>query len=528
MAGMLAAQQRLQLAGQVVAQPQSVPAPITGWNTRDALDEMPPTDALTLDNWYPDFSGCVVRNGFVQFASLPTTAPVRTLAEYNAGSIRKLLAAAGGAIWDISFGGKSSGFSSGFSTGFGGSLAGGALGTLYSNDAWQTVPFLSRLFFCNGIDDAQVFDGTTISTIDFTGAPSLKFLGCVQYQNRLFFWLPNSTGFYFADLNSISGPLAFFDLSAFSPHGGNLIAAVSFSHDGGDGVTNDIAFIMSSGDCLIYLGNDPSDINFWALIGIYRISPPVGPRAVCQYGAEAFLTTYDDHIPLQEQLVALKLGQLPPRSKVSTAVQDAVRANLQAFGWQALYYPRGRRLIFNIPNPDGTFAQHIQNTALQTQPWCRFIGMEAYCWGLYKDSLYFGAAGGIIYQADTGNLDAGTQAISATAQQAWNMFESPMRKRVAAVRPMLQSSSAQNYTFTLGFDYSDPNITVLAATGAAGAIWDVSPWDTTPWSPENVVDPHWHVGGGTGQSVSANLTANAATGMTWLRCDYRLEPGTAL
>ena len=77
--------------------------------------------------------------------------------------------------------------------------------------------------------------------------------------------------------------------------------------------------------------------------------------------------------------MALKLGQLPPRSKVSTAVQNAVRANLTAFGWQALYYPRGRRLIFNIPNPDGTFCQHVQNTALQSQPWCRFVNMNAYC-----------------------------------------------------------------------------------------------------------------------------------------------------
>ena len=285
----------------------------------------------------------------------------------------------------------------------------------------------------------------------------------------MFFWLPNATGFLYAQLNSISGALAFFDLAAFAPHGGNLTAAVTFSHDGGNGVVDFIAFILSSGDCLIYSGNDPSNVNTWSLVGIYRISPPVSPRAVCQYGAEAFITTYDDHIPLQQQLVALKLGQLHPRSKVSTAVQNAVRANLAGFGWQALYYPRGRRLIFNIPNADGTFSQHVQNTALQTQPWCRFTNMNAYCWGLYRDNLYFGATGGLVYQADTGNLD-NIGPVAADARQAWNTFADPMRKQITAVRPMIQAASGETVSFGLGFDYGDINIAVSPSGGCRLAL----------------------------------------------------------
>ena len=83
--------QRLALAAQAAARPVSVPAPITGWNARDALDEMPATDAVLLDNWYPDYSGCAVRNGFVLYASGVNSSPVRTLAEYNAGAIRHSL-----------------------------------------------------------------------------------------------------------------------------------------------------------------------------------------------------------------------------------------------------------------------------------------------------------------------------------------------------------------------------------------------------------------------------------------------------
>ena len=229
---------------------------------------------------------------------------------------RKLLAAASGAIYDISVGG----------------VAGAPLASGFTNDGWQTAAFLSHLFFFNGQDTAQDFNGSTIGNASFTGVTLSTLVGTVIYQNRLFTWQNNSTGFWYAQLNSISGALAFFDLSPFTPHGGNLVAAVTYSHDGGNGVLDFVCFITSSGDCLIYYGNDPADVNNWQLIGIYRISPPVSPRAVCNYGAEAFLTTFDDHVPLQQQLVALKDGALPPRSKVSSAVQQAVISNLSAFG----------------------------------------------------------------------------------------------------------------------------------------------------------------------------------------------------
>lgn len=495
---------RLKAAAKMENIPYSVTAPISGWNARDALDEMEPTDAVTLDNWYPDNMGVFVRNGYTPFASGVGSVPVRTLAEFQAGGTRKFIAAASGNFYDISAGG----------------VAGAPLKTGFSGDAWQTVHFKSLMYFANGLDNMQAYDGATFTDAPFTGVAMNTLVGGIIYQQRLFFWQNNSTGFWFAPLQSISGALQFFDLQAFSPNGGNIVTAVTYSHDGGNGVVDFIVFMMSSGDALIYFGNDPSNPNFWTLVGIYRISPPVNIRAVCQYGAEAFLTTFDDHIPLQQQLVALKLGNLPPRSKVNGAVKAAVAANPNGFGWQALFYPQGRRLIFNIPNPDGTFSQHVQNTSHPSQPWCRFINMPSFTWGLFRNNLFFGSAGGIVYQADNGNLD-NMGAVQAKAQQAWNMFEKPIKKRVTLARPVVQASSPQSYQFALGYDYGDINVNVIATTGGVGSPWDTSPWDTSPWSPENIVDPHWRVGGGTGQAVGVLLTAAANQQIIWLRTDYR-------
>ena len=518
---MLAPADRIKFASQNVV--QSLPpliAPVKGWNTRDALDAMDPADAVILQNWFPDAGGAIVRNGFAPYAYGMGTDPVNTLAEFYSGGTRKFIAACGGSFYDVSAGGA----------------VGAALASGFSTQPWQTVAFLSKLFFFNGSDAAQIYGGSTFSNASFSGVTTSTLVGGIAYQNRLLMWATASTGFWYAALNSISGSVSFFDLSPFTPHGGNLTAAATFSHDGGNGVLDFVVFMMSSGDCLLYYGNDPGDINNWQLVGIYRISPPVSPRAVCNYGAEAFVTTFDDHVPLQQQLAALRDGRLPPRSKVSSAVQAAVQANLNGFGWQALYYPAGRRLIFNIPNTDGTFSQHVQNTEITytdsttgvtASPWCEFINMNAYTWGLFDNGLYFGAADGQIFQADTGTLDD-TSAIQANAQQSWNTFGDPQRKRFTAARPVMQITGAATYALGLGFDYGPISITMDVTTSATGTPWNVSPWNTSPWSDEGEISTLWQASGGEGVAVSVALSMASTLGATWLRTDFKAERGMLL
>jgi hypothetical protein len=502
--------QRIQAAQAPFTSPISIPSPIKGWNTRDGLDGMDPLDAVQLDNWFPDAGGVNVRNGCMKFASGLSNVPVATLAEYDAGSIRKFLAASGGSIFDIT-----------------GSSVTSVLAAGLSSDHWQTCGFLSRLFFVNGVDKARIYDGTTLGIAAFTGVDTATLYGVWSYQQRLFFWQRNSTGFYYALLNSISGALAFYDLAAFCPRGGNLVAMTTSSYDGGNGVLDYAVFIMSSGDALLFSGNDPALVSNWALVGEYRISPPVSPRAVTDYGGDSFITTYDDHVTLQQMFTALRLGEMAPRSKVSKAVQRAVQANKDGFGWQALYYPRGRSLIFNIPNPDGTFDQHICNTGLPTQPWCRYKNWNAYCLGLFNNLLYFGAANGEVFLADSGSLDNGSP-VESISQQAWTKTGNAQRKRVAAARPVVQSIGGISYTFDIGFDYRALDIILPAVTAGMGSPWNISPWDTSPWSEESNVDPAWRIGGGTGTAVGFGLSVAATQPVSWLRTDLRLEGGDAL
>lgn len=511
---MLTPQQRRKLGSAPKGFATTVPSPIGGWNTRDALDAMDPTDAVILDNWFPDVNSIQIRNGWESYATGLGSGHVETLAEYFNGGDRVFIAAANNSLYDISAGGA----------------VGAPLASGYSNNRWQTVNFKERLFLANGQDAVQSFNGTAVSSAAFSG-PSSNPVGLAVYQARLFLWERNSQKFWYGAVGAVTGSLTSFDLSTIGQMGGYVMCISSLSQDGGSGLLEYLMIIMSTGEVFVYQGTDPGDADNFQLLARYKIAPPVNIRSVCRYGAEAYLTTYDDVIPLSTVLTALKVGEAPPRSKISGAVAAAVQANANGFGWQTIYYPKGRRLICNVPNANGSFYQHVYNTTQKA--WCRFINMNGTCFGVYDEDLYFGGRDGKVYLADTGNMD-GAQGVAARAQPAWNSFEQQggatigaSRKRVGAVRPILQTTGSATYSYGLGYDFNAITATAPVAIVAGGSPWDVSPWDTSAWSPEVQISSFWRVGGGSGQSVGILLEANSQVPTTWLRTDWRLEIGNA-
>lgn len=57
----------------------SVPAPIGGWNARDSLANMSPTDAVQLVNWYPTPTDVTMRKGYTVTSILTTSTGVKTI-----------------------------------------------------------------------------------------------------------------------------------------------------------------------------------------------------------------------------------------------------------------------------------------------------------------------------------------------------------------------------------------------------------------------------------------------------------------
>jgi hypothetical protein len=493
-----------------VASPRSLPPPIGGWNTRDALDEMDANDAVLLDNWYPALGAVTVRPGTASHAT-GLGGTVETLAEYNSGTTRKLLAAANGSIFDASSSGA----------------VGAALKTGQTSNRWQTANFKAKQFWVNGSDTPITFNGSTFANTGWTGPSAVSdLIGVSVFKNRVFTWEKNTQDFWYAPVDTITGALTKFTLSEVSSLGGNLIAMTTLSYSGGNAPDDLACFIMSSGECIVYQGTDPGDATAWALVGRYRIGTPVSVRAVARFGGDSFITTLQDHVSLNAWFGALRNGTPPPLSKASGAVLEATSANATRFGWQAVVFPQGGKILFNVPNSDGSFAQHVINTA--TGAWCRYTGIRASCWGLFNDLLYYGTASGVIGQAETGDMDVGSAAIQADGQQAWSKLRSAQRKRVAAFRPVIQSAGSISYAAGVGYDFGAVSVGAASSTAPSGAVWDISPWDTTPWSADLIVDKGWRSAGGSGERVSTRVKVAGLQEISWLATDYMIERGTAL
>jgi hypothetical protein len=500
-----------------VALPKTIAAPLLGWNTRDPFEAMEPTDAVLLDNWYPDFGGVSVRNGFRAYAT-SLVGTVETLATFESGRFSQFLAAAGQSIYDISSPGAAIEIKAG-----------------YTSSRWQTAVFEGHQFWANGADIVQDWNGTTMAAATFTGVPLATLSGVGAFHNRMFFWTGRDPVFWYGPVNGISGALTSFDLSTVQGIGGNLFSVQVLSYDGGTGIDSYTCFLMSSGEVLTYSGSDPSNASNWALVGRYILPPAINNRAIVRYGGDIYYTTANDHQQFSKVLIALKLGETPPRTKISGAVTAAHAVGGDLFGWDAIYYPVGRRLIFNIPKPDGGFDQHIYNTSVQG--WTRFKGMDAACWGVFRDRLYFGSGLlGVVRQADIGNTDlVGLEntliGIDANAQQAWNIFETPLGKRLTLARPVVEATMAGlDYDFNVGFDYRPPSIVTSVVIPIVGPQWGSNNWgDGTLWTArEDVVSTEWAITGGDGSAFSWGITTTSMVPTRWVRTDLMIEPGTML
>lgn len=81
-------------AKRFTANTASITAPIGGWNARDSIAQMPPTDAVTLTNLYPTPTDVQLRKGYTRYSQLTTSTGVQTISSITrVGTIATLTTA---------------------------------------------------------------------------------------------------------------------------------------------------------------------------------------------------------------------------------------------------------------------------------------------------------------------------------------------------------------------------------------------------------------------------------------------------
>ena len=483
---------------------QTVPAPVGGWNTRDALSAMPPIDAVEMINWIPRPGAVETRKGHSEHATGVGSGNVETLMSYEGETGTDLLASSSTNIYDASATGAATSLASGFTDG-----------------RWSWANFNDEMGLVNGSDAPQVYNGTTIAamTISGSGLTPSNLDGIAVFKNRSYFWDSSTQDFWYSAIDTLGGTLTLFPLSRVSRLGGRLIAveSLSTSGSGGESIEDLLAFVMSSGEVLIYAGTDPSASTTWALAGIYRIGRPVGDRPTQRVDGDVYVITDQDYVSLSEAV--RKSGRTRP-SKLSGAAQTAVTNFRGNTGWEVVYHPSEEALLFvNVPVSANRYDQHVLN--LETGGACKFEGLNGRSWVTHNGALYFGTTDGRVMQALDGLDDDGSNVTSRFQQASTNLGVNA-DKAITATRPVLSALGTVQYGLGYSMDYRPTSVEQIVSTSGGGTPWG-SPWGS-PWSASTNVRDDWRVGGYFGNVISAIITFTTQNQQaSFLRTDYEFE-----
>ena len=509
------------IAQRTAANVASIPAPVGGWNVRDSLANMSPTDAVTMTNFFPTVSSVDLRGGYSKW-STGITGQVETLMAYETGTVSKLFGIANGNIYDCTTQGA----------------VGAAEKTGLTNSRFEHINVTtaggSFLYACNGVDDPLLYNGTTWASINgssspiaITGITTNKFNNVTLFKNRVWFIEKDSLKAWYLPTNSVGGAAEVLDLSSIARMGGYIVSLSAWTIDAGYGVDDNLVFVTSQGEIIVYRGTDPSSASTWALAGVWKLGAPVSKRCLYKYGGDLLILSLDGLWPLAS---ALQSSRLDPRVNLSDKIQGAItQATTQyqdSFGWTMIYHAKKSALWINVPVGLGSQEQFVMNTI--TKSWTRFTGWSANCWETFNDDPYFGG-NGYVALAWEGYVDD-INDINAVALQAFNYYESRgVKKYFTRARPSIftDGTPAILVGINVDFDVSDTTGSLNFSPTTYG-LWDTSVWDNSLWAGGTIITNNWQGVTGIGYCAGIQLkSASQGLQIEWASTDVVFQQGWA-
>lgn len=503
-------------AKRAVSQPVSLPAPVGGWNARDSLTSMAPNDAVTLTNWYPATTECILRSGYTKHAT-GITGQVETLMAYSGGATDKLFAIAGGKVYDVTSSGA----------------VGAAVVTGLTNSRWGYINIATSggnfLSMANGVDAPRNYDGSTWTTPAITGVTATTLKDPILYAQRQFFIGVNTLKVWYLPVDSIAGAANAVDIAPYATKGGSIVAHGTWTIDAGQGVDDHYVIMTSKGQVIVYQGIDPSNANSWSMVGVWDIGAPVGPRSLYKYAGDMLIVCQDGVVPMS---AALQSSRVNPKvaitDKIQFAISQAITDYGSNFGWQLIYVPTINQLWLNVPVNEGqNQQQYAMNTI--TGAWCNYTGWNANCFELFQDNPYFGG-NGYVAQAWYGTSDNGSNINGLGLQAFTNFNNAGTLKRFTMARPIFRSDGTPSVRAEINVDFNtEAPISSLNYTPSSYATWDSGVWDASQWGGALNVFQQWQGVHGVGY-YGAPIVQTAANNIQvrWVSTDIVIEGGAIL
>ncbi|MFA6984630.1 MAG: hypothetical protein WC213_00290, partial [Arenimonas sp.] len=242
---------------------------------------------------------------------------------------------------------------------------------------------------------------------------------------------------------------------------------------------------------------------------------PLGRRCFTKVASDLALINIDGVLPLSKGLGQDRgaAAAIAITKNINNAMNEAARSYSTNFGWELRAYPKGTMAVLNVPiTENDTQHQYVMNTL--TGAWCRFTGMNANCWAVFNENLYFGGNSGSIFQADTTGSDYdGT--IDAIGQTAYSYFKSGGQlKQWKLIQPLITTDATSIPAIGISTDFKD-NATLGTPTTATDvtALYDTAVYDTDVYPIESRNISNWTSIDGIGQCASIHF--RASTGPTF-------------
>ena len=489
----------------------TLPAPHQGWNARDPVQAIPPTQAERFTNVISSHDGISPRRNPLIHASISSSIEPTELM-VHVGSIETMFCGADGGIWDVS------------SAGFVATPA--VTGLTNTKFCWTNIN--GRLVWANGEDAPQSYDGAAWSTQPLSvasGEPAAsadKFAGVYSFKNHTYWWRPDQLGFYYSTLDSIGDALRFFDLSYVARKGGDLLTMTRYTHDGGSGPDDYPVFVTTAGEAIVYQGTNPNDANAWALVGVFNLGEAAGIGAAmpqrmdiaASWGAQTWLITEYDYVALPQAM--LTEGVVTP-SKLAGAVKAAMNDNQADLSWQAVLYPKGPLLLFNVPVADstwgdrekavGTYHQHIVD--LHTGAPSLFTGMNATSWAVFDGDLYYTALA-----SASGDNTVICQAFATATSVSIEMISGPSNLRV---------NNPKSITAARLWASASANATLVPSTASTRVELKMNYTDNRLPQREVLRYNEWMLAAGVGTFVQMKCTGPVTPDAKYRHIDYVYE-----
>lgn len=514
-------QPQRRLTRRQISRTLSVSSPVAGWNARDSLAEMGPTDAVSIDNFFCTPFDVMVRYGYSQWAT-GIAGTVNTVASYSPPSGgAKLFAASGDSIYDVT--------------------NPGAVGTAdvagQTTDKWQHVNFGTAggnfMYMVNGSDDPQLFNGTTwqavnaaSSPVSITGVTTSNLIHVAVFKSRLWFVERNSTKVWYLPVLSVGGAAQQIEMNSLFNKGGYIMAMGNWSLDAGYGMDDYAVFVTSEGQVAVFKGTDPASADTWSLIGVYDLGSPIGRRCLMKYAGDLTLICKDGLAPLSKSLMSSRVNSREMLTdKIQHVMSDYTTLYASNFGWETALFPQENMLMVNVPTGPTSSYQLVMNTI--SGAWSRFTGWNAACFELHGDELFFGTSGAVCKAWDT-QADNGNN-IDFEAQQSFNYFgRQSQLKQVKMLRPLISTDGNSSVLLGVNVDFdTTPPTGIPTFSPTIGSAWDVSVWDgIDTWGGDLSIKKDWQTAFGLGYCVSAHIKGSARNSkLRWMSTDYLVDDG---